>query len=84
MSGGHFDYKQYHIGDIADEIERLIQDNGKVDYRTWSEETIEQFNNAIVLLQMSSVLVQRIDWLICGDDSEESFHKRLKEDLDNL
>ncbi len=84
MSGGHFDYKQYHIGSIADEIEKLIQENGKVDYRTWSEETIAQFNNAIVLLRMSSVLAQRIDWLVSGDDSEKSFHERLQEDLDKM
>lgn len=30
---------------------------------------------------MASVYAQRVDWLICGDDSEESFHERLAEDL---
>lgn len=25
MSGGHFDYQQYHIEDIADSIEREIE-----------------------------------------------------------
>lgn len=29
MSGGHFEYDQYKIGYIADEIERLIDKNGK-------------------------------------------------------
>lgn len=29
MSGGHFDYKQYHIGEIADSIERQINNNGE-------------------------------------------------------
>lgn len=26
--------------------------------------------------------MQRIDWLIAGDDGEETFHRRLKEDLE--
>lgn len=29
MSDGHFDYQQYHIGDIADSIENIIERNGK-------------------------------------------------------
>ncbi len=29
MSGGHFDYNQYRIREIADSIERLIEKNGK-------------------------------------------------------
>ena len=28
MSGGHFNYDQYKIGYIADEVEQLIRDNG--------------------------------------------------------
>ena len=29
MSGGHFEYRQHHIGDIADEIERELNKQGK-------------------------------------------------------
>lgn len=29
MSGGHFDYQQYHIEDIADSIEREIEEATK-------------------------------------------------------
>ena len=84
MSGGHFDYKQYHISDIAEQIERLIEENGQVDYRTWSEATIEEFKTAVASLRLASVMVQRIDWLVSGDYSEKSFHERLEEDLDKL
>jgi hypothetical protein len=28
--------------------------------------------------------MQRIDWLLSGDDGEESFIERLKEDLEKL
>jgi len=27
MSGGEFDYKQYHINEIADAIQKLIESN---------------------------------------------------------
>jgi len=29
MSGGHFEYKQYEMSRIADEIETLIQNNSR-------------------------------------------------------
>jgi len=34
-----------------------------------------------VNLELAGIYLQRIDWLVSGDDSEESFHERLQEDL---
>lgn len=31
---------------------------------------------------MAQIYTQRIDWLVSGDDSEDSFRERLKEDLE--
>lgn len=47
----------------------------------YSEETIKEFKKAIRILRMAQVYAQRVDWLISGDDGEESFHERLVEDL---
>ena len=33
---------------------------------------------------MAAIYAQRIDWLLSGDDGEESFKRRLKEELDEL
>ena len=161
MSGGHFDYYQYHLGDIADSIEQeieratgpkpplvtkeyvgvchvvdehckrylgynyptfnkavreftnpedydvlertenMVRVKGKGDgqiyevhhgtyeeyedggyYPEYTEETIKEFKNAIDALRRAEIYAQRVDWLICGDDGEESFHKRLKADLE--
>jgi hypothetical protein len=30
---------------------------------------------------MAQIYAQRIDWLVSGDDNEDSFHKRLAKDL---
>lgn len=79
MSGGHFNYEQYRIDDIQIAIEKLIKYNDNLD-----ELTIAEFKTAIKLLSKASVYVQRIDWLISDDDSEETFHERLAEELKEL
>ena len=170
MSGGHFDYKQHYINDIADEIESVVQheeakrpeivkeihttvyeklgdrlrinfntlqsensydetikhyrdagytineicsepehrkaeavkndlvyqinewvseeyvdeDGETVYFNDFSKETLSEFKTAVELLRKAAVYAQRIDWLLSGDDGEETFHKRLKEDLKNL
>jgi hypothetical protein len=108
MSGGHFDYKQWHITEIADRVEILIENNGREKTREelkdefwhgddWYEkypedlchykypdEVIEKFKEGMEALRVAAVYAQRIDWLISGDDGEESFLKRLKEELGQL
>jgi hypothetical protein len=172
MSGGHFDYNQYRINDIADSVKKILDTNEHGEYvefewerrifldylagkserlysffssnpkdeyyvddfkdkrlfeelskylsftienycdgetkrihfrkftdpDTWitvfkkpenwkprySDQTIEQFKRGLVYLETASVYAQRIDWLVSGDDGEESFHERLAEELANL
>jgi hypothetical protein len=92
MSGGHFQYKQWEIGNIADEVEQLILTNDSEEKDEWgdrkgyhySPETIEEFKKGLVLLRQAYVYAQRIDWLVCGDDGQDSFHSRLKHDLEKL
>ena len=81
MSGGHFNYKQYEIEAIADEIESLVESNATDSY-PYSEETIFEFRTGLHLLRMAHIYAQRIDWLVSCDDGEDSFHRRLKEELD--
>jgi hypothetical protein len=91
MSGGHFDYNQYQIQEIAESIEHLIDhnisgyldDNGQEQDR-FTKETIEEFEKAVDILRKAFVYTKRIDWLVSGDDGEDTFHERLKEDLDKL
>ena len=92
MSGGHFQYKQWEIGNIADEVEQLILTNDSEEKDEWgdrkgyhySPETIEEFKKGLVLLRQAYVYAQRIDWLVSGDDGQDSFHRRLKNDLEKL
>lgn len=47
-------------------------------------EVIEQFKVAVKKLREAQVYAHRIDWLLSDDDGEESFLRRLKEDLRKL
>ena len=90
MSGGRFDYVQYRFTQIADDIERAIENNN-VPNDEWSsgandfsDETLAEFRTAIDLLKRAQVYVHRVDWLLSHDDSEGCFHGRLIADLEKL
>ena len=83
MSGGTFDYNQDHISRIAKEIEDIIGNNDSPEGgQGFSPQTIERFEQVVDLLRQSYILVHRIDYLLAGDDGEDTFHQRLAEDLE--
>ncbi len=88
MSGGYFDYGQYKISEISNQIERLLKrDYDVCEYNPLdglSGETLKEFHTALDLLKKSFIYAHRIDWLLSGDDGEETFHKRLIEDLKDV
>jgi hypothetical protein len=53
-------------------------------YYTYSDIVQEKMREAIKQLRIAEVYAQRVDWLLSGDDGEESFIERLKKDLDKL
>jgi hypothetical protein len=50
----------------------------------YPEEIIAEFKKGYELLRKAEIYAQRIDWLIACDDGNESFLKRLREELDVL
>jgi len=92
MSGGHFNYSQYRLQEIADEIQQVVETNDSTELNEWggcigreyTPETIARFNEAIKVLKAAQVYAQRIDWLLSGDDGEDSFHARLAKDMAEL
>lgn len=87
MSGGHFDYQQYKITYIADEIEEAIKNSS--DFYPYgggglSNATLAKFEIAVNLLRDAAKMVHRIDWLLSGDDGEETFHKRWNEEIGGM
>jgi len=88
MSGGYFDYDQFRIANIARNIEEVIRNEKDPEFDGYkhnlSEDTLKVFNDALTYLNISEMFAHRIDWLLSGDDGEETFHKRLLEDLSKL
>ena len=108
MSGGAFNYDQYKIGYMVDQIEEIVVKNGvektpeELKDESWRDpdwykkypedlfhykypdEVIEKMKEGIEVLKRAQIYAQRIDWLLSGDDGEESFLRRLEEDLNEL
>ena len=88
MSGGHFNYNQHHLREIADEILEIIDNENELliagHESHYSPKTLAKFSKAERLLRKAEIYVQRIDWLLSGDDGEDNFHERLRADLDEL
>ena len=81
MSGGQFNYEQFRISNIEDGIERLIKTNNRDDGFHFNDEVIEKFTEALEYLRIARIMANRIDWLVSGDDSEETFFERLNEEV---
>jgi hypothetical protein len=108
MSGGAFNYDQYKIGYIVDEIEEVVVKNGvkktpeqlkeegwrdpdwykkypeDLFHYKYPDEVIEKMKEGIEILKRAQIYAHRIDWLLSGDDGEESFLRRLEEELNEL
>lgn len=92
MSGGYFDYNQWRVEELADDIDRVIVRSTKLldnppdedSYEhcyVYTPETLAKFAEARDLLRKAANMAQRVDWLLSGDDGEETFHKRWNEEI---
>ena len=54
-----------------------------LNHYEYPEEVIEQFKKAAEAVRIAQIYIQRMDWLLSGDDGEESFLRRLNEELKN-
>ena len=82
MSGGHFCYEQYRIAEIEDQIQELIDTNDDSEYGgEYEARTIARFEQCRDALAAAAKMLHRVDWLVSGDDGEESFHQRWDAEL---
>ena len=49
-----------------------------------SDETINVMKEAYRQIRIAEIYATRVDWMMSGDDSEESFRERIKEDLEEF
>lgn len=78
MSGGAFNYQNnsYAIDKLTMELKYIGN--------KYSPKTIEEFQKGLKILKEADVYLRRIDYLLSGDDGEDNFHERLKEELEEL
>ena len=82
MSGGYFDYVQFKIKDVADELKEIIFN--KEYSEKFSENTIDDFMVCYKSLRYAFAYLHRIDRLLSGDDGEESFYEGLDNAIDEV
>ena len=80
MSGGRFNYEQDGIQVVIEELEQLPLDELE------GLDAIAQSNYFALIAELKKchVHMQRLDWLLSGDDGQKTYHKRLAEDLAKL
>jgi len=69
MVGGFFDGDDKSIAVVAERIEFEAEHN----VSEYSEQTIENFNLTVALLRCAGDMVKRIDYLLNGDEDENTF-----------
>ena len=92
MSGGHFDYAQYRIEDIALSIDNLIKTNGSKELDSFGQEIgrnypadiIKKFDETRKTLRLAAAMAQRVDWLVSDDDGEDCFRERWIDEVEPL
>ena len=81
MSGGYFEYQQYHIQDIVGKLkETKVKVDNDEEYYQYDRklELLQEISNGLDYLNLAGIYTQRLDWLFSGDDGEDSFFERLE------
>lgn len=87
-----YGYQLYDDYDVSEYCNENSLDKKETEYveshmRTlpnkygYSKETINILKRGLIILKEASIYANRIDWLLSGDDSEESFKERLEREL---
>lgn len=83
MSGGHFDYAYVNVNQFCDILKRSIRDNNKKDEfgyaPNYSKAVIKELKKILKEAERISKLMYHTEWLLSGDDGEETFLKQVKE-----
>jgi hypothetical protein len=70
--------------EIKDSHLRFYYPNQTFYHSQYSDEIIEEMKKGLEYMSIAAIYLQRIDFLVSHDDSEESFLENLKEDLEGI
>lgn len=84
MSGGSLSRKVlYGLRECVETIEEYNEGDSEI-LNDYSDETVRAIFEGVELFKRAAIYWNRIDYLFSGDDGEESFHRRLKDDLKQI
>ena len=55
-----------------------------LNHYAYPDDIIEEFKRGLYIMRQAYIYAQRIDWLMSGDDGDDSFRTRLRAELDTL
>jgi hypothetical protein len=85
MSGGHFDYQQYRLNDLADQVQAHIlrctsDETDEYGYKpTMSPEGLVCLCTCRDTLRKAGNMLHSVDWCISGDTDEDTMIREFKE-----
>jgi len=82
MSGGTFDYIDYQLKILIDEMTDIkneqfnfIKDDNDIDF------VMKLYNDTIKQLELNHIILHRLDLYLAGDDRYDTFIEKLYHDL---
>jgi len=86
MSGGHFEYDEFRMHHIAEQIDFEIQNNDLPDPQYgqtngYSKEVLYYMQYTRDTLEHSYKLTKNLDYLLSGDIGEDGYLERVKNEL---
>ena len=66
------------------QLERFIEHHEEAVNYAYPEPVLRRLEEAVYALKRAAIYAQRVDYLLSGDDGEESFERRLQEELAEL
>ena len=88
MSGGAFDYQNYRLDDISQEIQHRLAHRKKKDEDGWTYNLDPQAATRLRFLQkilkILSDTLYSADYLLCGDYGTDEFVKDFDRDLKKI
>lgn len=78
MSGGHFDYLQYRVSELADNLQAIIESPSEYEQELLQDDNVKQaLYDAYEHCRLAFIYAHELDYLISGDTGVDRFHTRV-------
>ena len=82
MSGDYMTDEYYWNLFTVEKLEKIVNDSEKNG--EYPKDIIVRLKDGLDIVKAAGIFIRRIDYLISGDDSEEEFKERLREEIQEL